>query len=98
MLRITPIQRDDGIAQLRVEGRVTQQTVEALRTSCETGLADHQTLLLDLSGVQFVEAGGVVVFRRLVRKGAVLMGCSRFLTELLQRNGAGARAAPGPAE
>ena len=98
MLRITPIQRDDGIAQLRVEGRVTQQTVEALRASCETGLADHQTLLLDLSGVQFVDAGGVAVFRTLVRRGAVLIGCSGFLTELLQMNIAGERAAPEPAQ
>src|SRR6266511_2549294 len=98
MLRITSIQRDDGIAQLRVEGRVTYQTVEALWASCETGFADHQTLLLDLSGVQFVDAGGVVVFRRLVWRGTVLSGCSGFLIELLQMNVAGERAVPEPAQ
>jgi len=80
------MQEDDGIARLRVEGRVTQQTVEELKTSCEAGFADHSTLLLELSEVQFVDATGLDVLRSLVRRGAVLVGCSGFLSELLRTN------------
>ena len=92
MLRITSIQGDDTVARLRVEGRVTHQTVEELRASCEVDLADHPTLLLDLSGVQFVDTAGIEVFHSLVQRGAVLVCCSGFLTELLQMNDTGERA------
>ncbi len=98
MLRITPTRRDDGIVQLRVEGRVTQQTIEALQSSCEANLANYPTLRLDLSGVQFVDAAGIETFCRLVRRGAVLVGCSGFLTELLQMNSTGEKAAAEPAQ
>jgi anti-anti-sigma regulatory factor len=83
MLKITAIQRNDGSAELRVEGRVTHQTLEALRASCDMGVADHQTMLLDLSGVLFVDAAGVALLRSLAQRGAVLIDCSGFLTELL---------------
>src|SRR5262245_5377417 len=84
MLRITPTTGKDGITQLQVEGRVTQQSVEALQSSCAAEFCAHSTLLLELSGVQFVDAAGIEAFRRLEQKGAVLIGCSGFLTELLQ--------------
>jgi len=98
MMRITQMQGDDVVARLRVEGRVTHQTVEELRLSCEAGLADHSTLLLELSGVQFVDAVGIEVFRNLVRRGAVLVGCSGFLTELLRMDATDEGAAPEPAQ
>ena len=34
--------------------------------------------------MQFVDAAGIEAFRHLVQRGAVLIGCSGFLTELLQ--------------
>lgn len=80
------MQEDEGIARLRVEGRVTQQTVEELKASCEAGFTDHPTLLLELSEVQFVDATGLEALRNLVRRGAVLVGCSGFLSELLRTN------------
>src|SRR5262245_21125041 len=86
MLRVTPIQKDTVVAQLRVEGRVTQQSVEELSGECEALLAGHRTLLLDLSGVQFIDPTGIEVFHHLVKRGAVLTGCSGFLTELLHLN------------
>jgi len=98
MMRITPIAEKDGIAQLRVEGRVTQQTVEALQSSCTAEFFVHSTLLLELSGVQFVDAAGIEAFRHLVQKGAVLLGCSGFLTELLQITDAGEKGASAPAD
>ena len=98
MLRITPLQEDNRVARLRVEGRVTHQTVAALRSSCEEGLVNHPTLLLELSGVQFVDAAGIAAFRGLAQRGTVLVGCSGFLTELLQLPDAGGGTAPESAQ
>jgi RNA polymerase sigma-70 factor (ECF subfamily) len=43
-------------------------------------------LLIELSGVQFVDAAGIDVLRSLERRGAVLIGCSGFLSELLRES------------
>jgi RNA polymerase sigma-70 factor (ECF subfamily) len=94
MMKITHMQGDAAVARLQVEGWVTQHTVQELRASCETALTDHQTLLLDLSGVQFVDAAGVEVFHNLVARGATPTGCSGFLTELLQVHAGCERGAP----
>jgi RNA polymerase sigma-70 factor (ECF subfamily) len=88
MLRITLLQQDAKIARLQVEGRITQHTAAELRSSCATRLNAPQTFLLDLSGVPFVDAEGVAALQGLIEKGAILIGCSGFLTELLHLNGA----------
>jgi RNA polymerase sigma-70 factor (ECF subfamily) len=98
MMRITPMQDEATVARLRVEGRITYKTVEELRVECEALLADHGTLVLELSGVQFVDPAGIEVFHRLVQRGAVLTGCSGFVSELLQMNGVGERALSDPAQ
>src|SRR5262245_26372896 len=94
MIRITPMQEDATVVRLRVEGRVTQQAVEELSGECEAVFANHRPLLLELSGVQFVDPAGVAVFHRLVQKGAVLTGCSGFLTELLRVSAADGKGTP----
>jgi ABC-type transporter Mla MlaB component len=76
MIRITPIQKDTTVAQLRVEGRVTQQTIDELSGEGEAVFAEHRSLLLELSGVQFVDPAGIAVFRCLIQKGVVLTACS----------------------
>ncbi|MBI3246008.1 MAG: sigma-70 family RNA polymerase sigma factor [Deltaproteobacteria bacterium] len=86
MLRITPLQHDATVTRLRIEGRVTQQTIAELTSSCSESFGTPQTLLLDLSGVPFVDTEGAATLSNLVEKGAVLIGCSGFLTELLHLN------------
>src|SRR5262245_32881300 len=84
MLRITPLQQDTRVARFRVEGQLTQQTAEELKASCTTPLGHPRTLLLDLSEVTFADATGVAILHGLVEQDAVLIGCSGFLSELLQ--------------
>ncbi len=93
-MKITKTQENAAVAQPQVEGWITQRTVQELSASCETVLTTHQTLLIDLSGVQFVDAAGVEVFRNLVPRGVTLIGCSGFLTELLQVHTGGEKGAP----
>ena len=89
MMRITRSQEESTVARYQVEGSITQQTVGELKTACEASFADHPTLLLDLSGVRFVDAAGIEELRSLTRRGTVLIGCSGFLTEMLRAHTAG---------
>jgi RNA polymerase sigma-70 factor (ECF subfamily) len=58
--------------------------MEELSSTCEAGFVDYRRLLLDLSGVQFVDADGVALLHNLSRRGAVFIGSSAFLKELLR--------------
>ena len=83
-MRITEIEGKDTVARLRVEGDITRHTVAELSASSATYLSGQRTLLLDVSGVRFVDPAGVEVLRDLEPRGTVLVGCSGFLRELLR--------------
>jgi len=88
-MRITEIAAPGSNTQLRVEGYITQQTVEELMLLSAAHLIDQGSLVLDLSGVRFADPDGVKALRQLVPQGAVLKGCSGFLTELLRSDDSG---------
>jgi RNA polymerase sigma-70 factor (ECF subfamily) len=98
MMRITEIEAEGAVARLRVEGDVTQQTVGDLQSASVAGLRKRGALALDVSGVRFVDPAGVSALQALVSQGAVLIGCSGFLSELLRTNGAAAAGAQGSDE
>jgi len=84
MMRVTEIRENGAVAQLRIEGHITHSTVAELSAASEVHLMNgDRPLLLDVSGVRFVDAAGVGLLRNLEPKGAVLVGCSGFLSELL---------------
>src|ERR1043165_8101640 len=97
MLRITPLHQDTRVTRFRIAGRLTQQTAEELRASCTMRLDHPRTVLLDLSEVTFADATGVAILHGLVEQDAVLIGCSGFLSELLQLHSAEKKSAPIPA-
>ncbi len=82
-MRITRVAGTDGVARLSIEGRLTEAEVTELATSCEAYLAARHPLLLDLSGVTFVDAQALGVLHAVAQRGAVLTGCSPFLREML---------------
>jgi RNA polymerase sigma-70 factor (ECF subfamily) len=84
MLRVTRIGTVAGGETLRVEGRLTHETVEELRMACESVLTRQGSLELDASGLMFVDPTGVTLLRGLERRGARLAGCSPFVGELLR--------------
>jgi RNA polymerase sigma-70 factor, ECF subfamily len=81
MLRITWIPGGDDAETLRVEGRLTEGTMNELVGA----LAGAGAVRLDLSGVRFADAAGVGAIRGAVRRGARLTGCSGLVAELLRR-------------
>ena len=84
MMRITRVAGTDGVARLHIEGRLAGVEVSELAASCEAYLAARLPLLLDLSGVTFVDADGLRLLRAASRRGAALTGCSPLLGEMLR--------------
>jgi RNA polymerase sigma-70 factor (ECF subfamily) len=84
MMRVTRITTADGLETLRVEGRLTQQSVQSLRDACQPLLSGQAAMPLDVSGVQFLDAAGISLLRELERHGTQLAGCSGFVGELLR--------------
>lgn len=84
MLRISPVDMLDEVAMLRLEGQVKGPWVEALRTSCEHMLARGKGLILDLSGVSFLDMEGVALCRHLRAQNVALVHCSPFVAEQLK--------------
>ena len=54
MLKITTIAKDEKTVTLQLEGRIVGQWVHEVRRECEKGLAESSKVILDLSGVTFV--------------------------------------------
>lgn len=85
MLRITEIEAANEILTLRLEGRVMGQWAEEIRKECRNGLATHKKIILDMSGVYFMDEVGTKTIKALSKDyGLVeITGCSLFLSELL---------------
>lgn len=84
MLKITYLAGDKNALTLKIEGRVAGQWVHELKSECRRCLAIHRKLILDLSGVSFVDAEGVKVLRAMMGGGIEAIGCSLFVTGLLK--------------
>lgn len=83
MFKITCGKEEDGVVMLMVDGRIVGPWVEELRKECKTCLAEGKRLIIDLSGVSFIDEQGIRILNEL-RKGRVeVRGCSLFLSGLL---------------
>lgn len=84
MLRIFPAENGNETLTLRVEGRMIGPWVEELRRSCEPIVARGARLVLDLSGVSFIDRDGARLLIHLQAGGARIWGCSPFVQEQLK--------------
>ena len=85
MLRITWIDAEgsDPNGTLKVEGKLLGPWVDELGRACEvSGLPQH-CLRLDLAAVTFVDSIGLKLLDDLLRQGATIVGCSDFISDLL---------------
>jgi anti-anti-sigma regulatory factor len=79
--------RQSGRRTLKIEGRIDGAGTEELYRAVAGALAARDTLVLDMSGVTYVDRVGVEVLRKLVAHGASLEACSSFLDALLNGEG-----------
>ena len=85
MLRITWIDAEgsDSNRTLKLEGKILGPWVDELGRACEvSGLPQH-CLRLDLAAVTFVDSIGLKLLDDLLRQGATIVGCSDFISDLL---------------
>ncbi|MGH7703050.1 MAG: sigma-70 family RNA polymerase sigma factor [Gemmatimonadales bacterium] len=82
MLRIDVVGQAGDEITVRLEGRMVGPWVEELRRACEPCLGNGHALILDLSGVSFIDREGLVLCRTLL-KDAQFTNCSPFVKELL---------------
>ena len=79
---------DQEVVLLRLEGQVSGPWIEELRRVCNETIGDNgrggQPLVLDLAGVSFIDADGVVLCRELASRRVILTNSSLFVTEQLK--------------
>ena len=85
VLRITGIELDgsDSIRTLKLEGKLKGPWVDELSRACEESRTPPSCLRLDLAHVTFIDPAGLKLLDDLVRQGATIVGCSDFISVLL---------------
>lgn len=84
MLKVTHVAEDDRTVTLRLEGRIVGQWVNELKRECEICLGKRRKLILDLSGVSFIDNQGITTLKTLLSDRVQLIGCSLFITGILK--------------
>jgi anti-anti-sigma regulatory factor len=84
-LRISAGTSSDHKVSLCLEGSVMGPWVAVLQTACDEARSNGDQVILDLSGVSFIDPAGVVVLRNLKSNGIRLVNCSPFTS--MQLNG-----------
>ena len=85
MLKITVTAMDGTTVTLKLEGRIAGKWVDELRKECNLCLAKGRELILDLSGVSFVDDRGIRVLKTMAGRQVTLVECSLFLSELFKK-------------
>jgi ABC-type transporter Mla MlaB component len=84
MLRITPIESEQAFT-LKLEGKLLSPWVSEVESAVEPASRPARRTRLDLSELTFADKAGVELIHRLMRQGADIAVCSRFVSELLKR-------------
>lgn len=84
MFRITPVREDFQSICLKIEGRVVGKWVTELDHFCVAFLVMEKSLVLDLSGVSFIDQQGITLVKHLQRKSVKLQGARPLVKALLE--------------
>jgi hypothetical protein len=85
VLRITWIDLEGSASNrtLKLEGKLLGPWVDELSRACEELRIPPHCLRLDLADVTFVDSIGLELLDELVQRGVTIVGCSGFITDLL---------------
>lgn len=87
MLRITPVSKDKGTVMLKLEGKIHADWASLLEQECLRLVHQRKRVLLDFSGVSYVDPDGIAVVRNFPNGHIQIINCPRFIAELLDRGG-----------
>jgi ABC-type transporter Mla MlaB component len=95
MLRITLVSQTKKEVVLKLEGWVSEENVVILEQEGARHLREAGRLVLDLTGVQFIDETGIALLRRWSGERLTLRSGSPFLGALLTAHGLGDRILEG---
>jgi len=87
MIRLTVKSQTPEEAVLEVHGWVSGKDVGLLEEEGTRLFQEAERLVLDLSGVKFIDRDGIALLQCWARKGVVLRGGSLFVRTLLEQQG-----------
>ena len=87
MLRMTIKAQTAWESVLVVDGKVAGSNVPLLEQEIRRHLEAAPCLVLELDGLQFIDAAGLALLRQWVDRGLVLRGGSTFVQALLATEG-----------
>ncbi len=87
MLRLTLRSQSAEEVVLQVDGWVSRKAVDLLEQEGWCRLQEARRLVLDLSGVRFIDRGGIALLQCWSGERLVLRGGSSFVRMLLQKHG-----------
>ncbi len=85
MLRITRVENGPTGFMLKVEGKIMSEWVRVLHDECQEGSARSNNVVLDLSGVFYVDREGVEMLRAVLGPHVRIAAAPLFLTALLHQ-------------
>ena len=88
ILRLTRVPRGTSGVGVRAEGTVVGEFAGLLEQECATALREFGAVDLDLAGVTYVDASGVVALQRLERTKITISNCPPLIRELMEDEGA----------
>ena len=86
MLMITLTESSESGRSYRLEGKLVGPWVDELSRACEGPETLPSGLRLDLSAMTFIDSAGVEFLDDLIQRGAIVVGCSGFIAEMLNLN------------
>jgi anti-anti-sigma regulatory factor len=87
MLRLTVVSQSRDQVALKIEGWVSGVNVAYLEAEGQHWRGQTQRLVLQLDGVQFIDAVGLALLVRWTGEGVALRGGSAFVRALLEQSG-----------
>lgn len=87
MLKITEINSSESKVELKLEGKIVGTCIDYLSEVCaDFDKRQVEEVLLDFSGVRYVESGGVEILQKLMKDNIKIKNCPIFIEELLKKS------------
>jgi anti-anti-sigma regulatory factor len=83
VLRLTVVPTPVLVVTLKVEGQIVGEWAGALERECSALVAGGARVLLDLSGVIYIDSDGVATLRSLPAGEIVVINCTPIIQGLL---------------
>jgi len=83
MLRISTTVESPTLIGLKLEGQIISEWVKVLEEECFKVFQKKKNIVIDVSGVSFIDCHGVDLFKRLSGENLHVKNCSPLILEML---------------